>query len=105
MRGLDVGDDQLHALHRARGGVGESFADGNRAARAGRCQLHEAQRLADALIVVGVKPSLLSVECLRAIHVRDGNSYQFKLPVHAASPPVWLIQPAGTTSAVARTTK
>src|SRR5918994_5503660 len=37
-------------------------------------------------VEVHVKPDLLGVEGLRAIHVRSGNRNRFELPTHAVSP-------------------
>jgi len=86
-RGLDVGNDELHALHRARLGVRESLPDRDRAVRAGRRELHEANLVADRVVVVGVEADLL-VERLRAIHVGHGDRNELELVVHVKRRPL-----------------
>jgi hypothetical protein len=79
-RGVDVGDDQVQALDGARRHV-RAPHDGDRARRAGRCQLHHAE-VAGAVVDVEVEARLLEVESLGAVHVRDGEDHQFECPVH-----------------------
>src|SRR5574341_1212691 len=86
-RGVDVGDDQLQALHRAGPRLCDSSADGDRAGRPRRGELHEADLVVDPVVVVGMKAGLVGVEGLGAVHVRDGDCHQFELPVHAPSLP------------------
>src|SRR4029450_2145997 len=71
--GVDVGDDHLEAADRARRGVGDPGAQGDRAGRTGRRQLDEAELRADAVVVVGVEADLLGVEALGAADVADGG--------------------------------
>ena len=54
---VDVGDDELHALHRARGRLGHALPDGDRAGRAGRGQLDEADLVADVWSWSAWKPT------------------------------------------------
>src|SRR5918997_7172254 len=81
-RGVYVRDDHLHTLD----GAGLRLRDPrpycDRAGRPGRRQLHEANLVADPVIVVGVEAGLFSVEGLRPVHVRDGYRHQFDLPIH-----------------------
>ena len=51
-------------------------------AEPGRRELHEADLVADPVVVVGVEAGLLGVERLRAVDVRDGDRHQLELPVH-----------------------
>jgi hypothetical protein len=46
----------LHPLHRPRLGRIDALVDADRARRAGRRELHEAQLLVDAVVVAGVEP-------------------------------------------------
>ena len=87
-RGVNVRDHELQALNGARLHVAEPGADGDRAARPGRRQLHEADLVVDLVVVIGVEAGLLGVEGLRAIHVRDGNLHQFESPVHDGRQPI-----------------
>ena len=64
-------DDHLQALDRARRRPSrQALADRDRAGRAGRGQLHEADLVADGVVVVGVEADLVDVERLRAVDVR-----------------------------------
>jgi len=74
--------DDLHALHRAWRRLSNAFADGNRARRPWRRQLHEAQPLAHLIIVVRMEPCLLGVKRLCPVHIRHRDRYQFDFPVH-----------------------
>src|SRR5579859_1692031 len=84
MRGVNIGDHHLQTTHGAWRGIRDAFAERNRAGRAGRRQLHEAQRLAHTLIMIRMEPYLLDVERLRAVHIRHWDDHQLKLPVHGA---------------------
>src|SRR4029434_7610880 len=57
-------------------------AQGDRAGRAGRGELDEAEVVADMVVVVGVEADLLGVEALGPVHVGDGDRDQLELPVH-----------------------
>ena len=57
-------------------------ADRDRARRAGRRELHEAQVLVDLVVVVGVEAGLVDVERLGAVDVGDGHRDQLELEVH-----------------------
>ena len=74
--------DELQALDRAGLGLGDARADRDRAGRAGRRELHEAQVLVDLVVVVGVEAGLVDVERLRAVDVGDGHRDQLELEVH-----------------------
>jgi integrase len=80
--GLDVGDDELQALHRPRRRLDHPGGDGDRAGRPGRGQLHDVDIVADPGVVVDGEAHLLAVEALCPIHVGDGNDHQLQLPVH-----------------------
>ena len=80
--GVSVVDDHLKALERARGALDQAGADGDRARRPGRSQLHEAQFVAHRHVVVDDEADLIGVERLRPLHVRDGNEHQLELEVH-----------------------
>ena len=83
--GLDVGDDELQALHRPRRRLDHPGGDGDRAGRPGRGQLHDVDVVADPGVVVDGEAHLLAVEALGPIHVGDGNDHQLELPVHVPS--------------------
>jgi hypothetical protein len=82
-RRVDVGDDQLQALERARRHVrDDAFAHHDRAARPGWRELHDPVALADRCVVVHTEAELFCVERLGTIHVGDGDDDDFKRPVH-----------------------
>ena len=84
---MDVGDDQLQALERARRHVRDDpFADDDRAARPRRGELDDPVALADLSVVVHVEAELLGVKGLGTVHVRDGHHNDFERPIHDASP-------------------
>ena len=62
MRGLDVGDDDVRPTDRARLGVGDALADRDRAGRARRGQLDDAEVVARLVVDVDVEAELLGVE-------------------------------------------
>ncbi len=70
------------ALHRAGRRGGQPLAEGDRAGRSRRRQLHEADRVADRVVVVGMEADLLDIEGLGAIDVADRDDYELELPVH-----------------------
>src|SRR5215218_3217121 len=84
--GLDVVDHHLQAGDRAGRGVGDADPERDRAGRAGRGQLDEAELVADLVVVVGVEADLLGVEALGAVDVADGDRHQLELEVHGRRP-------------------
>src|SRR4051794_31817973 len=86
LRGIDVGDDDLQALYRARLGVGDAATERDGARRTRWRQLDETDVVAHLVVVVGVEADLLDVKGLRAIDVSDGNRDEFELPIHVHSP-------------------
>src|SRR5581483_3225887 len=64
--------------------IGETGADRDRAGRARRRELHEAQLRIDGVVVVEVEPDAL-VELLRAVDVGHRYRNQLELPVHVLS--------------------
>ena len=82
VRGLDVVDHHLQALHRPGLGLRQPDPQADRARGAGRGELHEAQLRADRVVVVGVEADLVDVEGLRAVDVRHGERDQLDLVVH-----------------------
>src|SRR3954453_17528300 len=86
LRGVDIGDDDLHALYRPRLGVGDAATERDRARRTRRRELYESDVVAHLVIVVGVEADLLDVKGLRAIDVSDGNGDEFELPIHLSIP-------------------
>src|SRR4051794_22713055 len=81
-RGIGVGDHRQQALLRSRSHLRDALADHDRARRARRRELHEAQFVADALVVVGVEPDLVDVEGLGAVDVGDGNRHELEFHLH-----------------------
>src|SRR6202042_214639 len=69
---LNVGDDQVKALSRARHCRRHLRAELDRAPRARRRELDDAETVVKWEVGVQPRPKLL-VELLRAIHIRDGN--------------------------------
>ena len=78
---VGVGDDHLEVVQRARRERGQPFADGDRAARAGRRELHEADVVADRVVLIGVE-SDAHVEVLGTVDVGDRHGHQLQLHVH-----------------------
>jgi hypothetical protein len=83
---VDVRDDQVQGLDRARRGAHDPGAHRDRAGRPGRGQLHDAELLAGADVEVHVEARLLGVEGLGAVHVRDRDRHQLELEIHAGRP-------------------
>lgn len=85
MRRVGVRDYHLHPGYRARRRVGNplSYRDGARGS--GRRQLHEADFIADPMVMVDVEANLFGVECLCAIDIGYGDHHQFDFPVHRVS--------------------
>ena len=82
--GVDIGDDQVQALHGARGaGIGHQ---GDRARRSRRCQLHHAEVLTGTVVDEQVEAGLLEVEGLGPVHVGHRDHHKFELPLHDALP-------------------
>src|SRR5215471_14605230 len=81
--GLDIRDDHLHALLRARRHLGDPRPHDHRARRPGRGELHEPQLVADLMVMVGVEPDLFGVERLGAVDVGHRYGHELDLPVHA----------------------
>ena len=80
---MGVGHHHLQALHGAGLGVHDAFAEGDRARRSGRRELHKTQFVVDALIVVGVKADLLGGEGLGAVHIRHRQNDELEPPAYA----------------------
>jgi hypothetical protein len=85
---VGVGHHDLHAADRTWRRVGDTLADRDRARRAGRGELHEAQLGCDPVIVIEGEPGA-NVELLRPIDVADRNGDQFELHVHEGPPDGW----------------
>jgi len=79
---VDVFDDKLCSLHRARFRLDPSFADRYAACRPRRCETYEAAVALRAYVHVGVEAESVDVERLGAIDVGDRNSDQFKTENH-----------------------
>lgn len=86
---LDIGHDHLQPFERSGRHRGQAGADGDRAGRAGRGELHEAEVGIHLMIVIRVEAELLGVEVLGAIHVRDGDGHEFQFHVHGSIPLRW----------------
>ena len=71
--GLDVGDDEVQAPHGAGRRIRDPRADGYRARRARWRHLHDAKRIAGAVVDVQVEAHLLDVEGLGPVDIRDGQ--------------------------------
>jgi hypothetical protein len=86
-RCLHVGDDQVEALGRARRSGCDLRAKLNRAPRAGRCELNDAEAVIKG--EVGVEPPAeFGVERLRAVNISDRDDDHLELRVRSlgASP-------------------
>ena len=64
----------------------DAGADGDRAGRPGRRELHEAQVVAHLWSWSALKPGLLRVEGLGAVHVGHGHRHELELHIHVAPP-------------------
>ena len=82
--GLDIGDDQVQALRGAGHGRREVRAELDRAVRARRRELDDAEVLTAGPVRVE-PPAEPAVELLRAFGIRDGDDDHLELLVHAAS--------------------
>src|SRR3954449_13208539 len=67
--GLDVGDDEVKTLQRARFRGADALADGDRACRPGRRQLHDPEVVAGTMVDVQCESDLLGVEVLGPVDV------------------------------------
>ena len=84
-RRLDVGDDEVRAAVGARRRVGDPDPDRERARRAGRGDLDDAELLVRLVVDVEVEAALLDVELLGAVDVRDGDQHELELEIHDAA--------------------
>src|SRR5215204_5595036 len=66
--------------------MSQPFADADRAGRAWRRQLDEAQVLADGVILVGIESNLF-IKCLGAVDVRHRHRNQLESKVHISTVP------------------
>jgi hypothetical protein len=80
--GLDVGHHALHTLLRARRHLRDAGAQHDGAGRPGRGELDEPQRVADLVIMIGVKADLIHVERLGPVDIGHRYRNQLDLPVH-----------------------
>jgi len=80
--GVDVGDDQVEALDRAGRGLDDPDPDADRAGGAGRGQLDDPERLAEALVEVGVEADLVDIEGLGPVDVGHRDRDQLELHLH-----------------------
>src|SRR3954468_4467299 len=79
-RGVRVVDDDLQALDAARLHAVCAGGERDRARRARRRELDEAQLLVDSMVVVGVEADLVDIERLRPVHV--GHRHRNQLELH-----------------------
>src|SRR5207244_8724084 len=82
---LNVGDHQLQASVRAGRLRRDALADGDRAGRARRRQLHEPNLVADDVVMVGVEASPVGVKSLGAVNIGDGHRDELELEIHASN--------------------
>ena len=78
---VDVADDQLQALERARRHLVGAAGQRDRAVGTGRGELDEAEVLGYLVVVFGDEARLLDVEGLGAVDVGDGDLDQLQAPV------------------------
>ena len=78
---VDVVDDQLQALDAARLHLVRAGGQRDRAGRAGRGELHEAQLLAHLVVVFGDEADLVDVEGLGPVDVGDRYLHQLQSPL------------------------
>src|SRR5205085_12389178 len=78
---FNLGNDQVETLRRARRGRRYLRAELNRAPRAGRRELDNAESVVEWEICIE-PPSKLCVKRLRAINIRDWNDDHLELHVH-----------------------
>ena len=81
-RGVNVGDDEVQPLHRARRRLDDAGAEADRARGAGRRELHDAELRAGGDVVIESEAELFDVEALGGVHVGDGNRHELELPIH-----------------------
>jgi hypothetical protein len=80
---LDVVNCELGTLERPGGdATTQPGAEHDRAGGSGRCQLHDAEVLAGAVVDINLESGLLGVEGLGAVHIRDGDDDQLEFPIH-----------------------
>src|SRR5262245_8128288 len=82
--GLDVGDDEVEPLRRARLGARDPDPERDRARRARRRELDDPELVAGLVVDVEPEPGLLLVEPLGAVDVRHGNEHELELVVHVS---------------------
>lgn len=100
-RRIDVRDDDLQALLRPWGHLGDAGSDHDGAGGTGGRELNEAQFLVHLGIDVGVEADLVDLEGFRPVDVGDGHCHQLKPKVHggklAQGSPTPVAPPAGAT--------
>src|SRR3954452_535500 len=82
----DVGDHEMQALHAPGRHLADPGADRDRARRALRAQLDNAEVVSGAVVDVQFESHLLDVERLRAVDVGDGDDDELELVVHVRPP-------------------
>ena len=82
---VGVGDDQLQVVEAAGHDLRQPLADGDRAGRPGRSELHEPDLVAHRVVVVGVEADPLDVELLGPVDIGHGHRHQLELHVHAST--------------------
>src|SRR5215813_3291728 len=80
-RSLNVGDDQVQGLGRARRGRGHFRAEFGRAPRAGRCELNDPKAVIEWEVGVEPPPEPRE-ELLRAVNIGDRDDSHLELLVH-----------------------
>jgi hypothetical protein len=90
--GLNIGDDQVKALGRARRRGGDVFAEDDRTAGAGRRELNNAKVVAAVEISIEA-PAELRVELLGAVHIRDGNDHDLEPQVDVGQAAPFFMSP------------
>jgi hypothetical protein len=88
-RHLDVGYNWVQALGGARRRLRDPGPESDRARRAGRRDLHDADDALDPGVDQRVEAGRLGGEGLGAVHVRDENQHQFELEVHDSRAAGW----------------
>ena len=79
---VNVADNYLEVVQRTRRQLRQSLADSNRACRAWRGQLHEADVITNRVVVVENKTRLVHVEVFGAIHIADWHTDEFESEIH-----------------------
>ena len=62
--------------------IRKAGADGDGTGRSGRGQLHEAELVADGVIVVEVEARLVDIEADRTVDIGHRHHHELDLPVH-----------------------